>query len=383
MKHPCPIPDCPGEIVSKRVEGLGAVMGCTGPESHGDATIRNAIARSVDFLEDDSDAMLMRLDPVEFIRDQVKRATDRRGGGIVPTPQSMLIRPPSYSTGLRGVQNGRLLHYRGMTILSGKASSGKTWSAIRASLDAAIDGWHVHYLAAEGAAVAHSRAEDMLSETPQRWALRIIEDGSKLEDLTSYVADSICSERTLLVFDSISTVLRMLDDDSGEPWAMQRRLERFLFNLSQYTAGCVSPLVISEANAQGETKGRSFDHLADLAVNFRADEDEHEIKHVRVTKSWWDRTGDAGRFRVSVNQGGLVRLPDVDTPMSEQRGYDYAARGGVLMGLGGSAIRIGIEPPAVLAPPRPLCGWPFSRPTRGVNRNAQQRAGIRISKRKA
>lgn len=329
MKTPCPIPDCNGSVVSKRVENLGAVLGCTGPEAHTDATIRNAIARGIDETTDDSDAMLMRLDPVEFIRDQVKRATERTGGGIKPPTSSMLIRPPSYPTGLRGVQNGRLLHYRGMTILSGKASSGKTWSALRASLDAACEGWSVHYLAAEGAAVAHTRAADLMGSEPHaRWALRTIEDGSQISDLAQYISDSICSERTLIVLDSISTVLRMLDDDSGDPWSMQRQIERFLFNLRQHTAGCVSPLVISEANAAGETKGRSFDHIADLAVNFRADDDESEIKHIKVTKSWWDRLGDVGRFRVAVNQGGLVRMPDDGASVAEQQDPAYTVGGG-------------------------------------------------------
>jgi len=328
MKTQCPIPDCQGDVISKQFEGIGAVLGCTGPETHTDATIRNWIIRDIDGTENEADEMLMRLDPVEFIRDQVSHATQRKGGGIKPPSASMLIRPPSYPTGLRGVQNGRLLHYRGMTILSGKASSGKTWAALRASLDAAADGWYVHYLAAEGAAVAHTRAADLIGSSPHpRWSLRTIEDGSKIEDIAQYISDSICSERTLIVLDSISTVFRMLDDDSGDPWGMQRKVERFLFNLRQFTAGCVSPLVISEANAQGETKGRSFDHIADLAVNFRADEDESEIKHIRVTKSWWDRLGDVGRFRVAVNQGGLVRMPDDGASVAEQNEPAYTVGG--------------------------------------------------------
>lgn len=326
--NPCPVPGCPGEVVSKRLESLGFVLGCTGPDSHSDSTIRNAITRELDEASEDDDLALMRLDPVEFLRDQVVRATQRKGGGVRVPSASMLVRPPAYPTGLRGVQNGRLLQYRGLTLLSGKASSGKTWSALRASLDAAAQGWQVTYLAAEGAAVAMGRAHELTHDNPhERWALRIIEDGSTFEDLAKYVAESICSERTLIVLDSFSTVLRMIDDDSGDPWQQQRKLERFLFNIRQLTAGCVSPLVISEANAQGETKGRSFDHIADLSVNFQADADEHEIKHVRVVKSWWDRTGDAGRFRVVVDQGGLIRLPDEDASVSEQRDYGYAVGG--------------------------------------------------------
>lgn len=326
----CPVPGCPGEVVSRRLETLGYVLGCTGPEAHSDSTIRNAITRELDEASSADDLALMRLDPIEFLRDQVIRATERKGGGVKAPSQSMLVRPPAYPTGLRGVQNGRLLHYRGLTLLSGKASSGKTWSALRASLDAACEGWTVTYLAAEGAAVAMGRASELTDGAPhERWSLRVIEDGSTFDELARYVASVICSERTLIVLDSFSTVLRMIDDDSGDPWAMQRKLERFLFNVRQLTAGCVAPLVISEANAAGETKGRSFDHIADMSVNFRADDEEHEIKHVKVVKSWWDRTGDAGRFRVIVNQGGLVRLPDEGTSVREQEPYGigYAVGG--------------------------------------------------------
>jgi KaiC/GvpD/RAD55 family RecA-like ATPase len=93
----------------------------------------------------------------------------------------------------------------------------------------------------------------------------------------------------------------------------------------------VAPLVISEANAAGETKGRSFDHLADLSVNFRSDEDEPELKHIRVAKSWWSRTGDVGQYRVSVTQGGPVRVRDDETAEAEAaaRADDWRHSGAV------------------------------------------------------
>ena len=331
MRIECPVRSCDGEVITRRVGEFGNVLLCTGEDAHGDATIRNYVENFHEADEDNDaemDEILLRCDPVEYMRDQVGYALERKGGGIRKPNASMLLPPPTYPTGLRGVQNGTLLYYQGMTLLSGKASCGKTWSALRASLDAAVQGWEVHYLAAEGVAVAHGRAAELThNDVPKRWRLQVVEDGSTLDDIGSYLRKAICSERTLVVIDSFSTMLRMLDDESGDPWELQRRLERFLFNLRQGTAGCIAPLVISEANAAGETKGRSFDHIADLSVNFRADEDEHAIKHIRVHKSWWAKTGEVGRFKVSPGQGGLVRLPDEDASLQEQREYSHAFGG--------------------------------------------------------
>lgn len=329
----CPVPDCPGQVLTKRLDMFGVVMVCDGPAAHSDTTIRNAYARwddELDAADPESYAELLRVsDPIEYIRDQVLASEKRALGAIRPPPRAMLIPPPTYPTGLRGVQNGRLLHYQGLTLLSGKASSGKTWSAMRASLDAAAQGWDVVYVAAEAAAVIHSRVSEVLNgaEHPTNWTLRMVDDGTPFPAVVEFMADAIRSERTLFVIDSFSTLLRMTEDDAVDYWAHHRRLERFLFNVRQLTAGCVGLLVLSEANAAGETKGRSFDHIADLSVNFAKDADDPEVKTINVVKSWWGRMGEVGSFAVRPGQGGLVRLPDAETPNSERPGYSFAVGG--------------------------------------------------------
>lgn len=329
----CPVPTCSGQVLTKRLDTFGVVMVCDGPDAHSDTTIRNAYARwdsELDAVDPDAaDTLLRKADPVEFIRDQVLAAANRTVGAVRPPSSAMLVPPPTYPTGLRGVQNGRLLHYQGLTLLSGKASSGKTWSAMRASLDAADQGWDVVYVAAEAAAVIHSRVDTVLdgSPRPEAWTLRMVDDGTPFPAVVEFMAEAIRSERTLFVVDSFSTLLRMTEDDAVDYWAHHRRLERFLFNLRQLTAGCVGLLVLSEANAAGETKGRSFDHIADLSVNFAKDADDPEVKTVNVVKSWWGRMGSVGNFAVRPEQGGLVRLPDADTPNSERPGYSFAVGG--------------------------------------------------------
>jgi len=329
----CPVPSCPGTVLTKRLEEHGVVMLCDGPAAHSDTTIRNAFVRwdeELDAIDPDSaDTLLRNVDPVEFIRDQVLNSAKRTMGRVRPPSSAMLVPPPTYPTGLGGVQNGRLLHFQGLTLLSGKASSGKTWSAMRASLDAAESGWDVVYVAAEAAAVIHNRVAEVLDGSPQpeAWTLRMVEDGTPFPEVVEFMASAIRTERTLFVIDSFSTLLRMTEDDEVDYWAHHRRLERFLFNVRQLTAGCVGLLVLSEANAAGETKGRSFDHIADLSVNFAKDADDPETKCVSVVKSWWGRMGNVGNFAVRPSQGGLVRLPDPDTPNSEKPGYSYVVGG--------------------------------------------------------
>ena len=332
MRIDCPIPYCPGQLLTKRFETFGAAVFCDGPDNHSDTVIRNAFQRwddELDAIDPQSSAeLLRRVDPVEFLRDQVVASgTERVGSVRVPT-KAMLIPPPSFPTGLGGVQNGRLLEYRGMTLLSGKASSGKTWSAIRSSIQAAEAGWDVVYIAAEAVAVVHNRVNEVLrGETrPDTWALRIVDYGTPFGSVIEFMADAIRTERTLFVIDSFSTLMRMTQGREDE-WVHQRRVESLLFNIRQLTAGCVALLVLSEANAAGETKGRSFDHIADLSVNFAKDAEDPETKQVSVVKSWWGRMGEVGSFVVRPQQGGLIRIPDSGTAVSEQGAYSYAVGG--------------------------------------------------------
>ena len=65
-KTPCPIASCAGSVVSKRIEGLGSVLGCDGPESHGDATIRNAIQLELDECDGQDDEGTLHSSPSQI-----------------------------------------------------------------------------------------------------------------------------------------------------------------------------------------------------------------------------------------------------------------------------------------------------------------------------
>lgn len=333
MAVDCPVPDCSGRVRTKRLETAHATaLWCDGPSEHSDSTIRNAFARwdaELDAVDPEfADSLLRKVDPIEFLRDQVLDVVNRSSGGIRPLRLDETVPPPEFPTGLGGVQSGTMLACRGMTLYSGKASSGKTWAALRASLDAARSGWDVTYLAAEGGAVVHSRAQEVartIGGIPDAWTLRNVHYGTAFDDLVAAMGEAIRSERTLFVVDSFSTLLRMTEDDQTDYWSHHRRFERLLYLIRERTAGCVGLLVLSEANAAGETKGRSFDHLADMSVNFASHEEDPQTKRVRVVKSWWSRLGEVGSYLVKPGQGGLIRIPDEGIATAYQGGYDAAA----------------------------------------------------------
>ena len=218
---------------------------------------------------------------------------------------------PPYPTGFAGVERGVLLELRGMTTLSGKASSGKSWFALGSSLTAAIDGWDVHYLAAEAKDVIQRRTAMAFGmNPPARFKLHSVKPGVTVDRMIDEIAEWIVSERTLIVIDSISTMMGLMALNRGaDKWDEQARLEMFLLRLRELTLGAVSILNLSEANIHGETKGRTLDHRSDISINFKSIEDS-DAKSICVVKAWEGETGLVGLARVDPTGPGLRLVHD-------------------------------------------------------------------------
>jgi predicted ATP-dependent serine protease len=193
-----------------------------------------------------------------------------------------------------------------MTTLSGKASSGKSWFALGVAVNSAIDGWDVHYLAAEAHDVIGRRLKLAMGDAvPERFTLHSVEPGVTPADMIAEIRDWVVSTRTLLVIDSISTLLGLMRVGSSiDKWDAQDSLEMFLMRVRALTRGEVGILNISEANAQGESKGRVIDHRSDVSVNFVSVEDS-DAKEIRVVKAWEGQTGMIGRARIDWKGPGM------------------------------------------------------------------------------
>jgi KaiC/GvpD/RAD55 family RecA-like ATPase len=307
-------------IVLKLKEGINA-WGCTNPDPHADSSIRAALIRESEdrestWAEDEADRIL-RTDPVFWLRDRVRESRDQPEEKFDDDPVTADVGSlPEYATGFFGRESGGLLSLRGMTTLSGRASSGKTWFALGAALQSALDGWDVSYIAAEGSDVVKRRVQAAFGKQPPRnFHLVTVHPGATLGDIAEMVEYRIMSRRTLLVFDSISSLMGMMLAPPGmSRWDEQSKLEMFLMRIRSLTRGEVAMMIVSEANAQGEAKGRTLDHKSDTSINFVSVEDS-DAKEVRVVKAWEGRTGLIGRARVDPGTACLRLI--FDGPVSD------------------------------------------------------------------
>ena len=307
---PCPVFGCDGHVFVRRLGGALKCFGCDTDDSHGEAAIRNLwIAEDMkheslqDELQDDRER---RLDPVAWLQDKVLAAQDQPETKFQYEDISRVEELPSYRTGIVGRESGSLLHLRGMTTLSGIASSGKTWFALGAALASAGEGWSVHYLAAEAYDVIKRRIKTAYGDhPPELFNLHSVKPGVTVEIMIQEIAEWITSTKTMLVIDSVSTLMGLMTYARGaDKWDEQGRLEMFLMQLRELTRGQVAIINISESNAQGEAKGRTLNHRSDIGIHFKS-LDDSDAKEIRIMKAWEGRTGPLGRARVNAQELGL------------------------------------------------------------------------------
>jgi KaiC/GvpD/RAD55 family RecA-like ATPase len=309
MASACPFTDCGGNIHALKLSGGFNAFGCDQGQ-HQDSAIRHALMRECDDAaadcHDEMTEQLRRCDPVFWVREQVIEAQNAPDVKFQQERLGGSTALPTFATGFIGRERGTLLELRGMVTLSGRASSGKSWFAIGAALNSAIDGWDAHFVAAEGEDVIRRRvAAAYGDQPPARFRLHSVKPGVTVKHMIQEIADWIVSTRTLLVIDSISTLMGLMTVDSrANRWDEQGKLEIFLMRLRELTRGEVAVLILSEANAAGETKGRTLDHKSDISINFKNLEDS-DAKEIRVVKAWEGPTGLVGRARVKPSGPGL------------------------------------------------------------------------------
>ena len=321
---PCPVVGCKGNIAMRHVGDLSA-LGCDGQGRHGDATVI-AMWRAQDKTSDASfefeqDERIRRIDPAAWCRDKLAEAREEADERVTVLDQESDIRLPPFPHGFVG-DVPLLRHLNGMVTLSGKASAGKSWMALGASLNAANEGWDVHYIAAEGSDVIIRRARNSQRDR-KNWTIHGIEPGVTVTDLMDAITSWIVRPRTLLVIDSISTLQGLMKQIDGQKgWEAQSKLEMFLMRIRSLTRGYVAIINLSEANAAGETKGRSLDHRSDIAINFISCDAEREVKSVVIVKSWEGHTGSLGFGRIDASVPGIM-LSDDPPGSGEDQSQDH------------------------------------------------------------
>lgn len=293
-------------------------------------------------------------DPAGFKRAMLLQAVDMTVESLeIAALDTAPENPPTFRSPLRGA-NG-LHKMQGVVTVAGAPSSGKSYFAIGTAVDNALDPtdpWDVFYITAElppeyvfdrvvrAAASydlsfyecmspdARARAAEWAKTTPvpARFTLIRANVGVTMGAIVAQLADLVGERPTLVILDSISSLVDAMDEVKGDNFGMSnlRAVQRYATAVRAMTRGHVAWLILSELNKEGRAKGRSLDHRSDLAIAMTPDPENGRVKRINVTKSWFSETGPLGEFALQHEIARLSRLePDGGAPpISERLAFD-------------------------------------------------------------
>ena len=284
---------------------------------------------------------LRHSDPQRFKRIMLRKALESGGTVLGHTQggQAAIPDQPLFEAGL--VDLVRPVQWQGCVVLSGEPSTGKTYVATSTSIDAALAGWDVFYLACEMAGafiqdraaraqasagvpafqfVDPQRRQEMATAAqaatlPDRFHLVEVGIGVTVQDVIEFLAEHVTERPTLTVVDSVSSFVdNMGGSDQRDSFGMANLVEvtRWITGVSKLSHGQLAFLLLSELNKESRPKGRFLDHRCNFAVAMTTSEEEgqDQVKAIRTTKSWHGPVGKLGDFVLWWQTGRLVRVSD-------------------------------------------------------------------------
>lgn len=226
---------------------------------------------------------------------------------------AILARPaePTWPTGLSDPR-ASLEHFRGVVLIAGAPSAGKSFLALASAIDAARCGWDVLYLSAEMADLPLAKRIDLVSrrDVPESFVHVDVRFGVTLESMLEWIEARVTERPTLIVFDSLSSLADQFDtQNEHDPHAMGilRRIVMWAINVRRETDGQIAFMLLSESNKEGRAKGRFADHKADMAIAMTTSVEHPSVKVIEVVKSWEHETGELGEFALSWHTGRMER----------------------------------------------------------------------------
>ena len=249
-----------------------------------------------------------RTDPAQWQRNVLRSALHKSEPISDPTGDSEIA--PGWPVGLYGFST--LKELRGVTILTGGPSAGKTVLAVASSVESALAGWNVVYLVCE---MPEGEFRERVhtycqGDPPPSWQFKMISMGVTLEALVDVLCEAANGKPMLVVFDSVSSFTDQAENTSDRDlhgYALARRTLFWAVNARRQSQGQIGFLLLSERNAKNETKFRIADYKADLAVTLDSDKQSPMEKHVRVIKGWRTPTGYVGSFAFNEQRCRLER----------------------------------------------------------------------------
>jgi hypothetical protein len=281
---------------------------------------------------------LLEADPGAFKRSILRQAlTMNESALMIASTQDVAENPPQFRSPLRG--DRVLAKMQGCVTIAGGPSAGKSYFALGTAIDNAMDPdepWDVFYFSCEMSrdyvvdralraaasidlspyecqshlmrAQAAGWAAD--AKVPSRFTLVDVGIGVTMEQIIEFLAEHVGKDPTLVVLDSISSLVDNMDEVGGDSFGMTnlRSVSRYATAVRRLTRGHVAWMILSELNKEGRAKGRSLDHRSDLAISMVADPDQGHLKTIKVTKSWFSATGLLGEFCLHPEIARLVKV---------------------------------------------------------------------------
>ena len=257
---------------------------------------------------------LRKTDPVAWKRRMLRMSVDI-GEPLRKVDQEAAIaaeREPVWPTGLEG-EASILPNFRGVTILSGPPSSGKSYLAVASAVQAAWSGWDVVYLSAEMADRPMAKRFRAYCEGPAPERLHHVDVsfGASVENLLDWIEPLLSDRNALVVFDSLSSFADQSEQQPGDDphqIGLLKRIVMWSVNVRRATNGQIAFLLLSEINKEGRAKGRFADHKADLAISMQTSAEHSVLKRITVTKGWEYQSGEMGEFALDVGSARLRRI---------------------------------------------------------------------------
>lgn len=265
-----------------------------------------SIAALLGFLEDRRrEAHDLHGTPINRWLSQAMHLPDERYQTMFPddTPGDAM---PYWPTGCRRIDELTGGGGYGMTVIAGQPKVGKSLLAISAAVEAARSGWRVVYLNAEltrssilRRIVAYAKVID--PDLKANLSIHQIEVGFSVADALEAIRGQIDFDvtRLLIVMDSINRIVDLSTEDGSEMgyWRTLRNWSELARRTSRISEGCISSIVVSELNKQGNVKGGSLDYAADLVVSIKSDsEGEDDIVYMSVPFARSSRGGKVGEM---------------------------------------------------------------------------------------
>ncbi len=255
-------------------------------------------------------ADLRASDPVAWKRRALRMSFDATEPLREVNPADSLARPeePTWPTGLGGNWCS-LSNLRGVVVLVGLPSAGKSVLALGSGVDAARAGWDVIYLSCEMAEKPFAkRIQARCGDYPPKtFHLVDVGYGADTDKLLTWIEERITANPTLVIFDSVSSFCDQAEqqvNDDPHGTVLLKKLVMWAINVRRATDGQIAFMLLAEASKEGRARGRFADHKADVALLIEST-DNPLMKTLTVTKAWEYSTGKVGEFALRPETAAL------------------------------------------------------------------------------